>query len=118
MATTTKSESKNIGIEAKAPEKKCDDKNCPYHGSVKVRGRLFEGTVISDKMQKTVTVEWPARKFNKKYERFESRRTRVKAHNPACIDAKTGDLVKLMETRPLAKTKNFVVVEIIKENKE
>lgn len=108
-----KSEIKNIGIEVKAPEKKCTDKNCIHHGSLKIRGRLFTGTVISDRMQKTVTVEWPVKKFNKKYERFELRRSRVKAHNPECIDAKIGDSVKIMETRPLAKTKNFVVVEKI-----
>jgi small subunit ribosomal protein S17 len=43
------------------------------------------------------------------------RRTRVKAHNPESIDAKEGDTVRIAETRPLSKTKNFVVIEIVKK---
>ena len=77
--------------------------------------RRYTGTVTSAKMQKTVTVEWPLRKFNKKYERFEMRRTRVKAHNPESIGAKEGDTVRIAETRPLSKTKTFVVIEIVKK---
>jgi len=77
-----------------------------------LRGRIFEGKVISDKMHKTVTVEWERRKFVPKFERYEKRRTKVKAHNPESINAKTGDLVIIMETRPLSKTKNFIVIEI------
>jgi len=111
-----KEEIKNIGIETPKPTKtpKSVDPKDPFYGSVKVRGRIFTGTVISAKMQKTVTVEWPRRQFNKKYERFEMRRTRVKAHNPESIDAKEGDIVRIAETRPLSKTKNFVVIEIVK----
>ena len=108
---------KNIGIETTKPAKapKNVDPRDPFHGSVKVRGRIFTGTVTSAKMQKTVTVEWPRRKFNKKYERFEMRRTRVKAHNPESVDAKEGDTVRISETRPLSKTKNFVVIEVVKK---
>lgn len=81
-----------------------------------LRGRTFEGRVVSDKMHKTVTVEWERRKYVPKYERYERRRTKVKAHNPESINAKTGDIVRIVETRPLSKTKNFIVVEI--KNKE
>ena len=80
---------------------------------LRLRGRTFTGTVISSKMQKTVTVEWERRHYLKKYERFEKRRSRVKAHNPQSMSAKEGDIVKIMECRPLSKTKNFVVVEIL-----
>jgi small subunit ribosomal protein S17 len=115
-----KTKIKNIGIEAAKPSKspKSIDPKDPFHGSVKVRGRIFTGTVVSARMQKTVTVEWPLRKFNKKYERFEMRRTRVKAHNPEVIDAREGDLVRIAETRPLSKTKNFVVIEVLKKHEE
>lgn len=111
---------KNIGIETAKPSKspKSADPKDPFYGTTKIRGRIFTGTVISDRMQKTVTVEWPLRKFNKKYERFEMRRTRVKAHNPESIDAKAGDLVRISETRPLSKTKNFVVIEVLKKHEE
>lgn len=76
-------------------------------------GRKFVGIVISDKMHKTVTVEWERTKYLKKYERFERRRSRVKAHNPENINAKEGQKVVIMETRPLSKTKNFIVVEVL-----
>ncbi len=79
------------------------------------RGRSFVGKVISDKASKTVTVEWTHRKYIPKYERYEKKRSKVKAHNPALINAKEGDKVKIMETRPLSKTKHFIVVEVIKE---
>ena len=106
---------RNIGIKGK-PEATptAKDLNDPFHGSVRVRGRTFTGVVISDRMMKTATVEWPRRKFRRKYERFEARRTRVKAHNPESVNAKTGDLVRIAETRPLSKTKNFVIIEILK----
>jgi len=85
----------------------------PDFGSLSLRGRSFKGVVINDSMQKTVTVEWERRKLNQKYERYEKKRTRVKAHNPDSIDAKKGDLVEIRECRPLSKTKNFVVVKKI-----
>ena len=115
-----KQEIKNIGIDAAKPVKtpKSVDPKDPFYGLVKVRGRIFSGVVISAKMQKTVTVEWPRKQFNKKYERFEMRRTRVKAHNPDSMDAKEGDTVRIAETRPLSKTKNFVVIEIVKRKEE
>lgn len=82
------------------------------------RGRRFKGIVISDKMTKTVTVEWERRKFVKKYERYEKRRTRIKAHNPEEVDAEKGDVVVIEETRPISKTKNFVVTKIVKKANE
>ena len=105
----------NIGINVKQPEKLVPDKNCPFTGSTRLHGRHFTGTVISDKMTKTATVEFSKRRINKKYERYEQVRTRIKAHNPPSIDAKTGDIVKIVETRPLSKTKHFVIIEIIKK---
>ena len=75
------------------------------------RGRTFEGTVISDKMAKTVTVEWDRRKEIPKYERYAKARTRVKAHNE--LGAKLGDKVRIQETRPISKTKKFTVVKVL-----
>ncbi len=95
------------------PKKSCNDLLCPHHGSLKVRGSKFTGTVVSDKAHKTVIVEWERRRFIKKYDRYEKRRTRVQAQNPTCIDAKEGDKVLIMETRPISKTKHFVVMKKI-----
>ena len=101
----------NIGVKVKLPSKTCVDKKCPFHGENKVRGRIFEGIVIARDVHKTATVEWSRRIRIAKYERFEKKRTKVRAHNPLCIDAKEGDNVKIMECKPLSKTKSFVIIE-------
>ena len=113
-----KMEVKNIGIEVAKPKGKCDDNNCPFHGRLRCRGRIFVGTIISVKMQKTAIVEWERKRFLSKYERYEKRRSRVKAHNPGCVDAHEGDIVKIIECRPLSKTKNFVIVEVLGKEKD
>lgn len=108
---------KNIGLNVKKPKGKCEDSNCPFHGNLKCRGRTFTGTIISEKMQKSATVEWKRQSYIRKYERYEKKRSKVKAHNPTCIDAKQGDVVKIMECRPLSKTKNFVIIEVMGKEK-
>jgi len=96
------------------PSKKCEDEICPFHGRLKCRGKILTGTVISTKMQKTVTVEFEKRYYIPKYERYEKRRTRIKAHNPECIAAKDGDIVRISECRPLSKIIHFAVVKKIR----
>ncbi len=103
---------KTIGIDVKAPKERCEnDKNCPFHGTIGVRGRAFTGKVIRAKVPKNAVVEWSWNKHIPKYERYEKRRTRLKVHSPACINAAEGDIVKIMETRKISKTKSFVIVE-------
>lgn len=89
----------------------CNDRHCPFHGSISIRGRSFKGKIIKNDLHKTVTIEFPRQFYLTKYERYEKRRSRIKAHNPQCINAQIGDVVKIMETRPISKTKNFVVIE-------
>ena len=101
----------NIGYDVKPPEKTCKDKFCPFHGKLSVRGSILEGTVVSDKMSKSIVIERNYLHFVPKYERYERRRKRLAAHNPVCINAKKGDKVKIAECRPLSKTKHFVVIE-------
>ena len=98
-------------------DNKCTDAHCSNHGSVRTHGRTFVGTVIEAKMQRTATVEWPRSRFIHKYERTATTRSRVKAHNPDCLTAKKGDLVKIQECRPLSKTKTFVIIEILGQNR-
>jgi len=102
---------KNIGLEVKAPEETCKDRNCPFHGNLKIRGRQFSGVVVSSKMHSTATVEWERVEHIPKYERYEKKRSKIKVHNPKCINATEGDLVRVSECRPLSKTKNFVIIE-------
>lgn len=68
-------------------------------------------------MQETATIEWPRRKYVTKFERYEKSRTRIKAHNPKTIDAKKGDIVKIMECRPISKTKHFIIIEKVGHEK-
>ena len=104
---------RNIGIKAQKPQEVCKDKKCPFHGSLKVRGQSFVGTVIAGDVHHSATVEWPRRILVQKYERYEKRRSKVRVHNPACIAAKEGDVVRIHGCRPLSKTKHFVIVENI-----
>lgn len=106
-----KSETRNIGIIAQLPKQACPDARCPFHGRLSVRGRQFTGTVVSIKMRKTAVIEFNRLNYLSKYERYEKRRTRLKAHNPDCISAKDGDIVNIMECKPLSKTKNFVIIQ-------
>ena len=101
---------RDIGIDVKAPEKECDDPKCPWHGHLKVRGEIIKGKVVSTAMQRTVVVERERLHYVPKYERYEKRTSRYKAHLPPCIEVKKGDEVIIMECRPLSKTKHFVVV--------
>jgi small subunit ribosomal protein S17 len=103
-------ETKNIGIKITAPTKTCSDKKCPFHGEISVRGRDFTGTIIARDVHRTATVEWSRTVKIPKYERYARTRTRVRVHNPSCIDAQEGDRVVIMECRPLSKTKNFVII--------
>lgn len=106
-----KTEARNIGIVLEAPGSKCSDAKCPFHGKLSVRGRYFTGTVVSAKMRKTAVIEFDRLYFLEKYERYEKRRTKLKVHNPECINAKEGDVVNVVECKPLSKTKNFTIVQ-------
>ena len=64
----------------------------------------------------SATIEWPRLSYLHKYERYEKKRSKVRSHNPPCINAKIGDEVKIIECRPISKTKKFVIVEKINKN--
>ena len=106
-----KPEGRAIGLDIPTPKEVCQDQNCPFHGNLPVRGLLLEGTVVADRMSNTVVVTRERMLYNKKYERYEKRTSRISAHNPPCVGAKKGDLVTLVECRPLSKTVAFCVVQ-------
>ena len=106
-----KNEKPKIGIESKVPKESCGSVKCPWHGRIKIRGRIFTGTVKSNKAPETAVVEWNYYHYLHKYERYERRNTKIIAHNPKCISAKLGDIVRLGECRPLSKAKRFVIFE-------
>ena len=48
---------RNIGINVNPPKAECNDPNCPYHGTLPVRGQIIDGKVVSVRMDKTAGVE-------------------------------------------------------------
>lgn len=74
--------------------------------------RRLKGTVVSDKMQKTVVVRVDRLKKHSKYQKYYRLSTKFKAHNPDDY-YKTGDVVIIEETRPISKDKRWKVVELV-----
>ena len=75
--------------------------------------KVLEGTVISDKMNKTrvVQIRWASK--HSVYNRMIRRAVKYKAHDEKNA-SKAGDVVRIMETRPLSKEKHWVIHEILK----
>ncbi len=76
--------------------------------------KVVTGTIVSDKMDKTVTVLVTRRLRHPLYRKYVSRSKKYHAHDEANACG-VGDVVKLMETRPLSRTKRWRVVEIVKK---
>jgi len=100
----------DIGINVKPPSTVCTDANCPFHGRLPVRGQIFEGVVVQDKMDKSAVIMRERLLYIPKYERYLKRTSRMSVHSPPCIGAKVGDWVTVMECRPLSKTIAFTIV--------
>jgi small subunit ribosomal protein S17 len=106
------SKARNIGLEIEPPSKECEDPQCPFHGTLPLRGAVIDGKVTSARMMGTVVVQRERRVFVPKYERFKRVTHKYSAHNPPCLSAEEGDTVTIAECRPLSKTKKFVVVKV------
>jgi small subunit ribosomal protein S17 len=104
-----------MSLTFKKPKKTCDDRDCPFHGELAIRGHVFEGIVATSKMDKTVVVKRDYIYYVPKFLRYARKTSRIPSHNPPCIDAKEGDRVKIAECRPISKTVSFVVVERLEE---
>ena len=104
-----------MSLTSKKPKKTCDDRNCPFHGELPVRGRVMEGIVVRAKMERTVIVRRDYIHYVPKFRRYERRRSRIPSHNPPCMNVKEGDLVRIAECRPISKTVSFVVIEKLEE---
>ena len=104
---------RDIGVDVNKPEGEWDgSKNCPFYGTLRLRGQIISGVVSSGGMQDTVVVERQTTRYMKKFERYQKRTRRYSAHLPSCIgELKPGDNVRIMECRPLSKTVKFCVIE-------
>lgn len=77
--------------------------------------RTYTGRVVSDKMEKTITVLVETYKNHPIYKKRVKYSKKYKAHDDQGI-AHIGDKVEIMETRPLSKTKNFRLVRIVEKS--
>ena len=75
----------------------------------------YSGRVISDKMDKTITVLIETYKFHSLYGKRVKYSKKFKTHDEN-NQAKTGDVVRIMETRPLSATKRFRLLKVIEES--
>ncbi|MFV0395229.1 MAG: 30S ribosomal protein S17 [Coprobacillaceae bacterium] len=76
--------------------------------------KVYTGTVVSTKMDKTITVLVETHVKHKLYGKRVKSSTKFKAHDENGV-AKDGDIVKIMSTRPLSATKRFRLVEVVKK---
>ncbi|MCX6168606.1 MAG: 30S ribosomal protein S17 [Ignavibacteriales bacterium] len=74
------------------------------------------GTVVSNKMQKSITVAIERQVAHPIYKKYFKKTTKLMAHDEK-QECKIGDVVKIMETRPLSKRKNWRLVQIVEKAK-
>jgi small subunit ribosomal protein S17 len=94
--------------EVTEPNAGTDSSAAPRH-----RRQEKVGLVTSDKMQKTVVVRVERQVRHRKYKRYIRRRTKFMAHDE--VGAHIGDIVRIVETRPLSARKRWRVVEIMQK---
>lgn len=76
--------------------------------------KVYQGRVVSDKMDKTITVAVETKKNHPIYGKRMNYSKKYKVHDENNV-AKVGDIVRIMETRPLSATKRFRLLEVVEE---
>lgn len=110
-----KIEKKVVAKETKKASKKTEVKPITKKATnYPIRGNVFEGEVISAKAQGTITVQRQLTHYVSKYERYKKVYSKIKAHVPQGVEVKEGDKVRIGETRKISKTKNFILMEVLK----
>ena len=104
---------RDIGVDVKPPTGDWDDdENCPFYGSLRLRGQVLEGRVASLGMKRTIVVERDNVRYMQKYERYEKRTSALSAHLPSCIGGvELGESLKIKKKKPLTKHVSFCVIE-------
>ena len=74
------------------------------------KGKILQGTVVSAKMKDTIVVSIDSFKKHPKYGKFMKRHNKIAAHDEG-NKHKEGDVVEIIETKPISKTKRFKVLE-------
>ena len=85
----------------------------PAEGAVKEpHRRILAGVVVSDKMEKTIVVQVTRRYRHPRYKKYVTERLRYKAHDET-NDARMGDKVRIIESRPLSRQKRWKLEEVV-----
>jgi small subunit ribosomal protein S17 len=79
-------------------------------------GKIFIGKVVSDKMNNTIVLEMSYTKRHPIYKKIITKHKKIYANNN--LSAKTGDIVKVREVKPISKLKRFTTLEILKKHLE
>lgn len=97
----------------------CNDIQCPFHGILSARGRVFKGTVIK-KFPRRITIEFERTIYIRKYERYLKKKTKIHARLPDCLkdEINVGDYIEVQECRPLSKIIHFVTIKKIRDGGE
>ncbi len=103
----------------KESETICNDRDCPFHGKLRTRGRVFEGIVIK-KFNRRVAIELERMIYIRKYERYAKSKTKIHARLPECMEnlIDLGDTIKVKECRPLSKIIHFAVIEKVRDGEK
>jgi small subunit ribosomal protein S17 len=81
---------------------------------VQTKGRILQGEVVSDKMDKSIVVKVIRRVMHPLYRKVVTRTTKVHAHDENNV-CKVGDVVMIQECRPISKTKSWVLLNVVGE---
>ena len=82
----------------------------------KANKKIFSGQVVSDKMNKTIVVSVSRRKLHPIYKKYVASSKKIKAHDEN-NECQTGDMVRIIESRPLSRDKHFKLLEIVEKAK-
>lgn len=78
--------------------------------------KVIQGIVVSDKMQKTIVVQVDRRVMHSRYKKYLTVSKKYKAHDEK-RDAKLGDRVEIIESKPISKNKRWALKQIVEKNK-
>jgi len=82
----------------------------------KINKRTFTGVVVSEKMDKTVTVSVSTRQLHPLYKKYITRSKKYKAHDEK-NDAHEGDTVRIIESRPISREKRWRLIEVVERSR-
>jgi small subunit ribosomal protein S17 len=107
---------RRLSERAKAAERRASrppaEPLAPVHAPVQGSRRVRQGVVVSDKAEKTITIRIDIARRHRRYEKIVRSSSTVHAHDES-NDANIGDVVRVVESRPLSRTKRWTLIDVI-----